>query len=205
MHLTLSLLVLVALVDPTFGTPSTGWHTIHEDDGVLIEVHPTDSPYTMVRGTTRLPIAKRDIEAALLDIAGFSRWFPGLSAWSVVEKSDTSALVYGQHELPWPFKDRDYVVRYTWRTDASGVFLLESRAVIDEGPPQRDGVVRLLQARSTWKLEPKGPTETRVQYTYNGDLGGSFPDLLRTMLWKREVPKVFAALREEAEKRSAEQ
>ena len=204
MRRVLSLIWFAAFVDPVVGASARGWKTIQQENGIRVEVHPADSQ-TMVRGTALVLFAEKDVKEVLLDLAGFARWFPGLSAWTVIEREDESALVHGRHALPWPFQDRDYVVRYTWGTEATGAFVLESRAVANEGLPRRDGAVRLLRARSTWKLEAKSPTETLVQYTYNGDTGGSFPDLLRTVLWKSEVPKIFAALHKEIEQRRDEQ
>ena len=53
------------------------------------------------------------------------------------------ALVYGRQALPWPVRDRDYVVRYRWRDAPDEEFALIAESVTDEGPPPRDDVLRV--------------------------------------------------------------
>jgi hypothetical protein len=42
-----------------------------------------------------------------------------------------------------------------------------------------------------------------VSYTYNGDLGGNFPGLLRRAAWKGEVVELFAGLNGEVKRRAS--
>ncbi|MFH1463060.1 MAG: hypothetical protein ABIO70_01610 [Pseudomonadota bacterium] len=54
-----------------------------------------------------------------------------------------------------------------------------------------EGSVRLPRAEGQWKLEPAGPSATKVTYTWNGELLGDFPDWALTRAWATQGEEVM--------------
>jgi hypothetical protein len=170
-----------------------GWRELARGEGVVIETRPTPGGVTVVRGTTELPLSLDAVRGVLLDLERFPEWIRSLAVWTVLTRGPVEAIVYGRHDLPWPLSDRDYTVRYTWRSEAER-FALEARSTAEAGPAPAPGVVRLTAVHSTWEVERLGPERCRVTYTYNGDLGGAVPRFVEEAGWRREARELFQGL-----------
>ncbi len=176
--------------------PEPGWRQINEDEGVVVEMRGS-----MIRGTGTINLPIDRVRAVLLELEKYREWIPSLSVWDLKRKSDSEVLAYGRHDLPWPMDDRDYNVRYRWKTQPDGSFLIEAKSV-PEGRAPIDGVIRLPRVHSLWKLVPIRSDATEVSYTYNGDLGGKVPDAVKQSAWKSEPADLIHSLRQQVEKRS---
>jgi len=76
-------------------------------------------------------------------------------------------------DFPYPFSDRDYVVRYTLDQDPNRT-VYRFQAVDHPSAPPQDDIVRLNQMAGEWDLKSVG-ANTRIRYTWQADLGGDFP------------------------------
>lgn len=140
--------------------------------------------------------------AVLRDVPAFGEWFPSLGEWQVLAGSEAGYRIHGRHDLPWPMRDRDYVVDYRWRDGTDGAFELVARAGTD-GPPPEPRVVRLDVLESRWRLEPV-EGGTRVHYTVRFLPRGDLPRWIEGPSWRRESWRLVDALDREIERRSRE-
>ncbi len=193
-------LIALAVLATAGGAAADDWREIHRADGVVVEVRPGPDGAPLVRGTLRVDRPPARVREVLLDLEGFPRWIENLSEWRVLARDASGVRIYGRHALPWPLRDRDYVVRYAWRSEPGDRFVLEARSV-DAPPTARDGVVRLVRVYSRWEVDPDGPAASRVRYTYNGELGGRVPGFLVESAWRSQAPRSLQRLTEEVARR----
>ncbi len=151
-----------------------------------------------VVGTLDAPFAT--VREVLLDLEGFSRWFPPLGAWRVLARDEEGARVHGVQALPWPVRDRDYVVRYRGWEDWEGAFFLEATGLPGAAPPPAEGVVRLEDLRSEWRLRAT-PAGTEARDRYAGSPGGALPEWVSRIGWQSRTRAVVDGLRREVERR----
>ena len=152
--------------------------------------------------TGNLPQPLHEVRDVLLDLAEFGSWFPALGEWRVLSRDLNSALVYGKQNLPWPVRDRDYVVLYRWWMQDDDSFFLEAIAQRDAAPAAPAGVVRLERMRTLWRLRPVGRS-TEARYTYSGEAGGLLPDWVARIGWESRTGVVLQALVDEVARRTA--
>jgi hypothetical protein len=79
-------------------------------------------------------------------------------------------------DYPFPLSDRDYVARFSHRTEPGGVEVYAWQPVTHAGAPPQDGVVRLSWLDGEWRFAPEGG-RTRVTYLWQSDPGGNLPDV----------------------------
>ena len=95
-------------------------------------------------------------------------------------RNDADAIVvYSYIHINAPFvSDRDIVskVERTYDPD-SRTHRLEWKA-IDEGPPKREGVVRLNRSEGSWTFSPEASGTTRAVYTSSTAIDGYIPGWL---------------------------
>lgn len=104
-------------------------------------------------------------------------------------------IVHISLDMPFPFSGRDYIVKFvTEKTDQeySYTFTASDEIVI----PEREHYVRLIHAGGRWKLARMNNNNTKVSYTWNGELRGDFPDWALERAWKVQGTEVLNWLNE---------
>jgi len=146
----------------------------------------------VIEGRIEAPLDR--VRAVLLDLEAFGEWFPSISQWTVLERERGVALVHGSQDMPWPVRDRDYVVRYRWPLESDEPFELEAVAQRGALPAPEKGVVRLENLRTVWRLAAEGSRATRVEYDYAGDPGIPLPAWVASFGWERYTGVLIEAL-----------
>ena len=107
-------------------------------------------------------------------------------------------MVYIRIDMPFPISDRDYLVRYTVNKDLE-MASYKFQTVKEYDFPVFDSSVRLENAAGEWYLEKIDASSTQVVYTWNGDLGGSFPSYALTRAWDKQGNEMIVWLKESLE------
>lgn len=159
----------------------------------------SETIYAEVTDELAFPLAA--VRAVLLDLDRFDQWFPTLAEWRVLTRRHDGARVYGRHRVPWPYRDRDYVVDYRWQTMAAGGFLLEATARANcpasaDSPAVEDGVVRIQMLQSRWTLVPAGE-HTTVRYEITTLPPTRSPRWLEAAAQRRAGARLMRALQRE--------
>lgn len=94
---------------------------------------------------------------------------------AVIEMNELEkGLLHVVLDYPMPFDDRDYVARFTPSKEGD-VTLYRWVPETHPAAPVTNNRVRLTQMEGEWRITPMGD-ETLVQYTWQGDVGGNFPN-----------------------------
>jgi len=108
---------------------------------------------------------------------------------TVLRADDESIVVYSYIHIDAPFvSDRDVISLIERSYDAdSNTHRIDWRA-IDDGPPKKDGVVRLELSEGSWTFTPSSPGATRAVYTSRADSAGYLPTwIVRSQMSKTMV------------------
>jgi hypothetical protein len=111
----------------------------------------------------------------------------------VLARADRTLLVYQRLGLPL-VADRDYTMSVSWGAEGA-VRWARFATANEEGPPPREGIVRMPLHEADWRLVPGARGGTHATYTLRLDLGGSVPRWLVDGPTARHVPALFAAIR----------
>lgn len=114
-----------------------------------------------------------------------------------IEKSKilTHDIVHISLDMPFPFSGRDYIVKYvTEKTDSDYIYTFTSNDEIVV--PEREDYVRLVRAGGRWRLSKIDDKNTKVSYTWNGELRGDFPNWGLERAWKTQGTEVINWLNE---------
>ena len=85
-------------------------------------------------------------------------------------------MVHSHIEIKAPFvADRDVVTRVEQAFDAETQTHRLTWSATDEGPPPRDGVVRLGRSSGYWSFRAESEGKTRAVYVNHTDTAGTVP------------------------------
>lgn len=145
--------------------------TVLSDSNPRVEcTEVSGEPWCRSIGTVALPIDQ--VSATLEDMAAHQALFESIVSIRVLAP-DTMHIVL---DYPAPMSDRDYVAKYSRSTEGTAR-LYRWSPVVHPDAPEVDGVVRLPKMAGEWRLEPDG-SGTKVTYTWEAEIAGSFPAML---------------------------
>jgi hypothetical protein len=143
----------------------------------------------------------RAVQAVLRDHGSFWRWMPMVKESRVVEEGPgPERVTYTRMVIPL-VASRDFVCRAVdeqlLAEDGTGEY--RQRWQVAKGVlPERKGVVRLHHNQGRWRLVPRGPERTLVEYHFSVEPGGSVPLFLANLGQRESLAELMRALEKRA-------
>jgi len=147
------------------------------------------------KAQTTFPFSMDKIAEILEDKTNYPNVFKRIEATTILEPE----IVHIMLDMPFPITSRDYIVKYTTHLTGNDL-LYQFRAVNHEKASPTKSYIRLVNAAGEWRLSPVNNNETKVIYTWNGELLGDFPDWALPRAWKTQGNEVLNWLLEATDK-----
>lgn len=147
------------------------------------------------KAQTTFPFSMDKIAEILEDKTNYPNVFKRIEATTILEPE----IVHIMLDMPFPIASRDYIVKYTTHLTGNDL-LYQFRAVNHEKATLMKSYIRLVNAAGEWRLSPVNNNETKVIYTWNGELLGDFPDWALPRAWKTQGNEVLNWLLEATDK-----
>ena len=160
-------------VPPALSTAT--WEILGESPA-RVQCTQTDGvPWCQAIGVIELPL--HVLEQRVTNLAQYPDTFLRIRSARVLAPD----IVHISLDMPYFLADRDYVARFV--RQEIGTTLEFSWGAVEHARAPVGGAVRLPRAAGSWRLEPISPSQTRVTYTWNGELLGDFPDFALPRAW----------------------
>ena len=147
------------------------------------------------KAQTTFPFIMDKIAEILENKTNYPNVFKRIEATTILEPE----IVHIMLDMPFPITSRDYIVKYTTHLTGNDL-LYQFRAVNHEKASPTKSYIRLVNAAGEWRLSPVNNNETKVTYTWNGELLGDFPDWALPRAWKTQGNQVLNWLLEATDK-----
>jgi hypothetical protein len=162
--------------------------------GISVEIARPSSGAPWIRGLGEIPASAARVSAALGDFAHYHELFaPAVKKADVLGRQGSSARLHIVWPYPFPYSNRDAVVRYEIAELEGGGSHIHWESDAKLGDP-REGA-RIERVSGETRIEPAGSDACRVVYTYLGELGGKFPAWAQEKAWREEPVQYFRAIR----------
>jgi hypothetical protein len=176
-------LLAAGLMTAAAAAADSGWELVRDDSQRQIRVFTrpqAGNDYDEFRSEMQVPQSLETVVAVLRDIPAWPEWIARIRKVKRLRHDGDANWVYVVYKLPYPFKERDTVLRSMLRREgASGAVVIRSQAVRDMPMPEQDGRrVHLYDLESTWRLTPLPGGGTRIELSGRGEPGGYMPSLI---------------------------
>lgn len=179
------------------------WVLNSDEDGIStyrMEPAPESAIAFRGEGIIDAPIAK--VVSVLVDVNKLIDWLPDTAEIRVLKQiSPTDWLIYDRASVPFPFKDRDYLIQFHIEIDPIlQTATLTEKSVTDPAyPPLK--YVRGNIIRSVYTIESrKEGSQTFVRLELEAEPGGDIPIWLVRTFSKESPRKMLKALIKQATK-----
>ena len=170
------------------------WNII-QNDKVIIKF--IEIGYPKCQAEILINSSLSNILEVVEDIGNYKLFFDSLIISDLTSKNEVRLAI----DMPFPFTDRDYTVKFS-KIDSSNTVKYLYEPVNSDFFPLNDDFVRLINARGGWSLTVLDLEKTLVTYTWNGDMRGKFPKRAYPKAWIKQGNEIMLNLEEEVKKRN---
>ena len=159
------------------------WELKKEKNNVKVFIRASDGSNIMeIRVLSSVKASVEKLVETLYNIDSHPEWVANLETTKILEKvNDREIYYYYQADVPWPFSNRDDVMRFVMEEDPDN----GSATIIFSGHPdyipKKDKIVRLTLNKGYWKFTPLSNGETEIEYVFFTDEGKGYPKWIINM------------------------
>lgn len=155
------------------------WEAAKTKEGITVYTKPVStSTFDAFKAVMEVSASVNDVRHVLMNSDKYSHIFPDTEELRIIERDGRTSLVqYSRTDAPWPVEDRDGVYEMIFMDREDGGFITKSRALPDR-LPEKEGVVRIKQSNSYWRVIPTPNGTLRIEYEVAAEPGGNIPDWL---------------------------
>ena len=185
--------IVYIIISFSFLNSSDNWNILSKEP-VLIKY--LDSSYPMCHAELLINDSIENVLDVIEDVNNYKLFFDSI----VISTRNSYDQVRLGIDMPFPFKDRDYTVKFDKIVNENKIsFVYEP--IETENFPVNENYVRLIDARGGWILSKKNNKETLVIYKWNGDMRGGFPKWAYSQAWKKQGNEILLNLNSEVMRR----
>ncbi len=146
---------------------------------------------TVVTGTVK------QVVAAVTDVNQHDSWvYKALNTHLIKTLAPQDFYYYTEIDAPWPFDNRDLVLRMTVSHDSeTGKAVIKTLHAANIVPAVKD-VVRITYSRGHWTLTPQPDNQVKIEYEILVDIGLGLPAWLINMFIANAPYETFLNLRQ---------
>lgn len=189
-------------LESTVHIPAEGWSTVFEHDGIVVQERPVPGHSTKAyRAKGILKASIEQILEVLSDASAATKWMPELELQQVIASvSELERIILYVYGVPFPFADRELLLRNQLRLERGGGGLVAEAVSIDQ--PNVPTARRHVRARMLYgktRLHPVDADRTKIEFVIMVDPGGRIPDFLAAFGLRRMPLNFVRALESRAQ------
>ncbi len=173
------------------------WKLAKSENGVEVYIRDrSDDDLREFKAVTVVEEDMAEVQKLLEDAENYCNWQDNCQKSQIIERLDDHTII-GRYtsETPWPFNDRDVVLRMTKRQRS----VREVEYLIENAPdayPKQDDFERIPRAGGKWRLKSLGDKKCEVRYQFYADPGGNVPNWLVKMFIVQGPYNSFVRMKE---------
>jgi len=200
MRMDTPLFTLLLLLLAVAGFSQEKWELNKDEDGIRIYTREReDSRLLSYRIETQISGNLREVYQQVIDFHENKKYLNRIDTLRVLRREkDQKILVYMIFNVPWPFRDRDFVNQMVIDVQEDTIRLESSPA--RGSMPAKEGVIRIKEFSEQWVLAKKGSHRTSLSLQGYADPGGSLPDWVINLFVVQEPHTLVRGIKREVEK-----
>lgn len=175
-----------------------GWSLKKDKNGIKVFSKKSDKfKFDQLKVECVLDGKISQLAAVLLDVNNQYQWvYKTNKSQLLKEMGEGDVVYYSEISCPWPFENRDVVVRMNIaQNKLSKVLTIEAKNVADY-IPVKNNLVRIQYSNALWTVTPLSSSQFKVEYSIEVDPGSNVPAWLVNLFAINGPYESFVNLRE---------
>lgn len=155
-----------------------------------------NSSIKAVKVSCNLEATTTQLLAAIMDIQTCSEWvYHSKKNVLIKQLSPLDLIYYSEVEVPWPAKNRDYVVHIQVEQQASDKVVTINSPCIPGYVAEKENIVRINHSVGIWTITPVGRNMVQAEYVLEVDPMGTIPAWLINLFATKGPLETFKKLK----------
>ena len=159
------------------------WNVL-QNDNIWIGNFEDDFPWCKAK--IILPFSIEYILPVIEDVNNYHEMLHSV----IFSTKDKNNIAHIRIDYPFPFTDREYIVKFERLIDNKDVVYAFSTNP-DLNKTTDPNYIRLVNAKGEWRMSPIKDNVTEVSYLWNGELRGDFPGWALSKAWVKHGNEVL--------------
>ncbi len=172
-----SVLALVCILSFLAAQGQGNWKLKKEGNGIKVFSRETTSfKFDELKVECEVDGTLSQLAALLWDINEQESWVYKTKKSELLKAvSPTDVFFYTEVHSPWPYDNRDLIVRMTMKQQTANKVLIVEAKNVDNYMPLKKDNVRVKYSHAIWKVSPVNSNRIKIEYTIQLDLGDNIP------------------------------
>lgn len=165
------------------GYAQEGCHLKKDSEEIKVFLCETEgSAFKTIKVQLEAETTLKEYAAGLLDIESYKYWQYNIldpHILKVINKKEV--IYYSEVDTPWPISHRDLVFHLKMWQDSTSQVLYVSLEQLPDYIPEKEGIVRIPEAKSLLSVTPINENRVSVSYIIHVDPGGEVPAFIANL------------------------
>ena len=174
------IMMFILVLYSSYGVAEEGWQLRQDEDDIRVYTRP--NPRTGLKDFKADMIVQASIEVVNSHMSALedqTNWMYDRKLTRVLDRpDDRSSIVYSITNAPWPVKDRDVVISFTYSENNTEDFTRIDVVNVDGYYPEDKDMVRVPYLKGYWELTKLEDNSTKIVFMNAATPGGDIPDWL---------------------------
>jgi len=173
------------------------WTLSTDQEGIKVYTRlPPNSRIKAVKVVCNMQATNSQLLAAIMDVQTCDEWVYHSKKNIIVKQlSPLDLIYYSEVEVPWPAKNRDYVVHIEVEQQSDTRVITVSSPCIPGYVAEKDNLVRISHSEGKWTITPAGKNMVQAQYELAVDPMGTIPAWLINLFATKGPLETFKKLK----------
>jgi hypothetical protein len=135
-----------------------------------------NSEFDIIKVEAVLDGTIQKLVAILKDVSNNNKWvYKTRRSYLIDSINADEFLYYAETAVPWPFSNRDMVIKMLFMPDTINKKLIVQATGIPKAIPEKQGLVRISKFDGYWQVMQESNNKITINYLLKVDPGGSIP------------------------------
>ena len=174
------------------------WSVVYKSNSITVFSRPVrGSSFLEVKGVTKVKAPLAGLVLLLHDAySGCHSWMDYCLEKKLLKRAGLLAYYYNVSKVPWPFKNRDIVVKTEVLQNAETKEVLVLFSGIPNFVPERKEYERIQKLKGFWAFKPLAGNSVQVTYQFYAEPGGNLKAWMVNSFTEKNPYKALRKLRE---------
>jgi hypothetical protein len=166
-----------------WASAQTEWSLTRNENGIKVyTAKGENSKFKRIKVEAIIPGTIEKLRSVLLDVNNNKKWVYHTRQSHLVEQVNPNEVVYyAETFLPWPFSNRDVVIRMSLHVDSINHTLLVTAVGVPEAVPVNKGLVRIQDFNARWEVRSESSHQIGITYYLQLNPAGSISPSISNM------------------------
>jgi START domain-containing protein len=178
------------------------WELARDENNIKVyKANSDSSKYKIIKVEAKMQGTIKKLMAILKDVGNNKNWVYNTKESHLIQAvNENELLYYAETRLPWPFSNRDVVIRMHFECDSSANVLKVKARGEPGAAPEISGRVRVPKFRDYWSVKFDGVDTLNILYFLEVNPGGYISPAVANLFVTKGPYETFHSLAKQLKK-----